>query len=162
MILIYFAKFYYFGTITALRYNMKSELIAIPVFEERISPLLDVSERFVLYEVKDKRVTQRIVINVNAETDRMRIQKLYELGVSVIISGAVSRYLSGIITGTGMRHISWISGPVDEVIVSFLNDTLEPVPPKGGSCGGMMRRGRLIADVLPSARSAETDKKETL
>ena len=140
---------------------MKSELIAIPVFEERISPLLDVSERFVLFEVKDKRITQRIVININAETDRLRIQKLKELGVAVIISGAVSRFLSYIISETGMRHMSWISGPVDEAIESFLNGTLEPVLPKGGSCGGMMRKRRLVAD-MPVKRSADNDKKEIL
>ncbi|PKL17908.1 MAG: hypothetical protein CVV49_08630 [Spirochaetae bacterium HGW-Spirochaetae-5] len=140
---------------------MKSELIAMPVFEERISPLLDVSERFVLFEVKNKRVTQRIVINVNAETDRMRIQKLKELGVALIISGAVSRFLSFIISDIGIRHISWISGPVDEAIESFLNGTLEPVQPKGGSCGGMMRKRKLVAD-LHLKGSVENDKKETL
>jgi len=140
---------------------MKSELIAIPVFEERISPLLDVSERFVIFEVKDKRITQRIVININAETDRLRIQKLKELGVAVIISGAVSRFLSYIISETGMRHISWISGPVDEAIESFLKGTLDPVIPKGGSCGGMMRKRKLVTD-MPVKDLNEKNKKEIL
>lgn len=123
---------------------MKSELIAIPVFEERISPLLDVSERFVLFEVKGSTVTQKIEISINAETDRFRIQKLKELGVAVIISGAVSRYLSHIIIETGMKHIPWINGPVDEVIKSFLNNTLHSVIPENGSCGGMMRNRKLV------------------
>lgn len=139
---------------------MNSKLIAIPIFEERISPLLDVSERFVLFEVKDKSVTQRIVISINAETDRMRIFKLKELGVDLIISGAVSRYLSHIITGMGMRHIPWISGPVDDVIKSFLNDTLHSIPPEKGSCGGMMRKGKLIKDTEYSKESLKKDLKE--
>ena len=128
---------------------MKSKLIAIPVFEERISPLLDVSSRFVLYEINKGAVTQRIVINIDADSDRSRIQKLKEIGVGVIISGAVSRYLSYIITETGIRHIPWNSGPVDEVIKSFLNNTLEPVIPKGGSCGGMMRKRKLTTGSVP-------------
>ncbi len=141
---------------------MKSKLIAIPVFEERISPLLDVSERFVLFEVKGNAVTQRIVINLNADSDRMRIQKLKEIGVAVIISGAVSRYLSYIISETGIKHIPWISGPVDEVIKSYLNNTLQSVLPEKGSCGGMMRKRKLISGAVCGKETSENDKKEAI
>ena len=140
---------------------MNSELIAIPVFEERISPLLDVSERFVLFEVSDGLVTQRIVINVTADSDRMRIQKLKEIGVAVIISGAVSRYLANIISDMGLIHVPWISGPVDEVIKLFLNDKLNPVFPQKGSCGGMMRKGKLVADSI-SGKGPEKNKEEII
>lgn len=119
---------------------MKSELIAIPVFEERISPLLDVSERFVLFELGNNAVIQKVVINIQGESDRGRILRLKELGVAVIICGAVSRYLTGIINVAGLRLIPWISGPVDEVISSFVNNTLIAAFPPEGSCGGMMRR----------------------
>jgi len=118
---------------------MYNELIAMPIFEERISPLLDVSETFVIYEVNNRKITQRAVININAMSERMRIQKLKEIGVSLIISGAVSRYLSYIISGCDIKHIPWASGPVDEVIESYLNDTLLTVKPTGGSCGGILR-----------------------
>jgi predicted Fe-Mo cluster-binding NifX family protein len=141
---------------------MKSELIAMPVFEERISPLLDVSERFALFEVKDKMITQKIIININAETDRMRIHKLKELGVAVIISGAVSRYLSYIIDENGIKHIPWISGRIDEVIKSFLNNTLQSVPPENGSCGGMMRKRKLIAGDACIKEPGINNKKENV
>jgi len=141
---------------------MKSELIAIPVFEERVSPLLDVSEKFVIYEIKDGLITQRIIININADSDRMRIQKLKEIGVAVIISGAVSRYLANIIVDTGLRHVPWISKPVDEVINSFLNDTLESVFPAKGSCGGMLRKGKLISDTACCKEEIKNNKKEIL
>jgi len=140
---------------------MKSELVAIPVFDERISPLLDVSERFVLFEVKDCTVAQRIVVSINAVNERSRIQKLKELGVAVIISGAVSRYLSHIIMENGIRHIPWISGPVDAAIESFLNNTLHSVLPENGSCGGMIRkRKRFAADYEEPQKNK--DKKEIL
>jgi len=141
---------------------MKSKLIAIPVFEERISPLLDVSERFVLFEVTGNAVTQKIVININSETERLRIQKLKEIGVAVIICGAVSRYLSYIISETGIKHIPWISGPVDEVIKSFIDNTLQSVLPAKGSCGGMMRKRKLVTGAACGNGSAENDKKEII
>ena len=139
---------------------MKSELIAIPVFEERISPLLDVAERFVIYEVNEKHITQKIIINLNAVTERFRIQKLKELGVSVIISGAVSRYLSYIIDESGIRHIPWINGRIDDVIISYLENTLTPVIPEKGSCGGMMHKRRLQAGTECGKGSEKYQKKE--
>ena len=141
---------------------MKSELVAIPVFEERISPLLDVSERFVLFEVRESAVSQKIEISINAETERFRIQKLKELGVVVIISGAVSRYLSHIIIEAGMKHIPWISGPVDEVIKSFLNNTLLSVPPENGSCGGMMRKRKPVSNTAFPNETLNKENKEIL
>ena len=141
---------------------MKSKLIAIPVFEERISPLLDVSERFVLFEVKENEVTQKIVIKLNVDSDRMRILKLKEIGVAVIISGAVSRYLSHIISETGIKHIPWISGPVDEVIESYLDNTLQSVLPEKGSCGGMMRKRKLVTGAACGNGAAENKKKEII
>lgn len=141
---------------------MKSELVAMPVYEERISPLLDVSERFVIFEVKGEAVTQKIEISIDAENERFRIRKLKELGVSVIISGAVSRYLSHIITGTGLKLIPWISGPADDVIKSFLDNTLISVLPEKGSCGGMMRRRKLVSGNGCGAQTSNNDKKGIL
>ena len=118
---------------------MNNELIALPVFEERISPLLDVSEKFVIYEINDKKITQKAIVNINATSERVRIEKLRDIGVSLIISGAVSRYLSYIITECGLKHIAWASGPVDEVINLYLNNTLVTSRPASGSCGGMLK-----------------------
>jgi len=141
---------------------MESQLIAIPVYEDRISPLLDVSERFVLFEVRDKMITQRIVISINAESERMRIHKLKELGIGVIISGAVSRYLSFIIVETGIRLILWISGRVDDAIDLFLNNTLQPVRPERGSCGGMMRKRKLVQNITFGSDPAKNERKEII
>ena len=141
---------------------MKSELIAIPVFEERISPLLDVSERFVIFEVKDSEVIQKIEVSIKAETERFRIQKLKELGVAVVISGAVSRYLSHIIIEAGITHIPWINGRVNDVINSYLNNTLESILPEKGSCGGMMRKGKLITGAVCGKESALNEEKEII
>lgn len=121
---------------------MNNELIAMPIFEERISPLLDVSEKFVIYEINDKKVTQKAIVNINAVSERARVEKLRDIGVSLIISGAVSRYLSYIITECGLKHIAWASGPVDEVINLYLNNTLVTSRPESGSCAGILKSGK--------------------
>jgi len=115
---------YCFGTIIA-KYNiMNNELIAIPVFQERISPLLDEARRFALFEISDGIITQKIVLNVDLETDAMRICKLKDMGVTTLISGAVSGYLSRYIVEKGVRHFPWVNGTIDEVIEIYLKGGL--------------------------------------
>jgi len=103
---------------------MNNELIAIPVFQERISPLLDEARRFALFEISDGIITQKILLNVDLETDAMRICKLKDMGVTTLISGAVSGYLSRYIVEKGVRHFPWVNGTIDEVIEAYLSGGL--------------------------------------
>lgn len=103
---------------------MNNELIAIPIFQERISPLLDEARRFALYEIADGIITQKIILNVDIETDAMRICKLKDIGVTAIISGAVSGYLSRYIVEKGLRHYPWVKGTIDEAIEAYLEGGL--------------------------------------
>lgn len=103
---------------------MNNELIAIPVFQERISPLLDEARRFALFEISDGIITQKIILNVDLDTDAMRICKLKDIGVTSIICGAVSGYLSRFIVDKGLRHFPWIIGSVDEAIKLYLEGGL--------------------------------------
>ncbi|HPF05083.1 MAG TPA: NifB/NifX family molybdenum-iron cluster-binding protein [Spirochaetota bacterium] len=113
-----------YGMINAYNMIMNNELIAIPVFQEHISPLLDEARRFALYEVCNSEIIQKIVINVDLETDAMRISKLKDMGVTTLISGAVSGYLSRFIVEKGLRHFPWVSGTVEEVIQQYLQGEL--------------------------------------
>ena len=61
--------------------SMKNELVAIPVFQDRISPLLDVANRFVIFEIVDNEISQKMVVFVHDDCERLRIEKLKELGV---------------------------------------------------------------------------------
>lgn len=140
---------------------MDSELIAMPVFEERISPLLDVSEKFVIYEINDRKITQRAVLNINSVSERTRIQKLKEIGVSVIISGAVSRYLSYIIIDSGMKHIPWASGPVDDVIKSYITGSLVTTRPEEGSCGGILKKRKKGTGIICRMQEEKIYKEES-
>lgn len=121
---------------------MNSEFIAIPEFQERVSPLLDEARRFILLEVSEGRIVQKSAVTLSQESAALRIAKLREIGVTVIISGAVSGYLSRVISENRLHHYSWVSGPVDEVIAAYLSgnlklsaDCAKPCRGTGRSCG---------------------------
>jgi predicted Fe-Mo cluster-binding NifX family protein len=105
---------------------MKHEMVALPVYKDRISPLLDVAKKFVVYEIDEGEIRQKITINIHTDDEPVRIEKLKDIGVSVIISGAVSDFMSGIIREKGINLISWTNGPVDDIIESYLKGMLKP------------------------------------
>jgi len=130
---------------------MNTQIVAIPEFQDRISPLLDESRRFILLELSDGRVVQRSTVSLKAESAALRVAKLREIGVTVIISGAVSGYLSRVISENGFQHYSWVSGPVDEVIAAWFEGSLKlspdctkPCRGTGRSCGRGIVNGKKI------------------
>ncbi|HOP62678.1 MAG TPA: hypothetical protein PK358_08880 [Spirochaetota bacterium] len=123
---------------------MNSELIAIPVFHERISPLLDEARRFALFEIVDGTISQKIVITVDLETDAMRICKLKDMGVTAIVCGVVSGYLSRFIVEKGLRHYPWVNGPADEIIQLYIKGELAECHAGMRKCEGKRRAGCCI------------------
>lgn len=129
-------------------YSMKSELIAVPVFQNRVSPLLDVSSRYAIFEAEDGQIKQKMDISLNTEGETRRVEKLKEIGVNTIICGAVSGCVAHIINEKGMRLLPMIYGPVDEIIEHYLTDTLGPYCTGTGGCtmGKRQRQGKCGRD----------------
>ncbi len=123
---------------------MKNEMVAIPVYRERVSPLLDVSRKYAIFEIVDNEMKQKLLVELHAESEPLRIDKLKELGVSVIICGAISDFVTRLVLGRGIRLISWVNGPVDEIIELYTGDALE-LSRRGARGRGCARRRRACA-----------------
>ncbi len=142
---------------------MKIEMIAVPVFQDRISPLMDVSNRYMIYETEDGEIKQKIDINLNADAEPQRVEKLKDIGVDTIICGAISGYVAGIVGEKGMRLLPMIYGPIDEVIDSYLHNTLGSYCPGPTDCAGRKRKSRgPCPDGNGMKRGCRRKEKETL
>jgi predicted Fe-Mo cluster-binding NifX family protein len=62
------------------------------------------------------------------------------MGVTTLISGAVSGNLSRFIVEKGVRHYPWVNGTVDEVITAYLNGGLTECFGGKKRCEGGRRR----------------------
>ncbi len=121
---------------------MMHELVAVPVHQERISPLMDVAQKFAIFELEDGEIRQKMIVDIHVEMEPCRIEKLREIGVTLIICGAASGFVSKLIAERGIRLISWASGPVDEVIERYLNnDIISCCAGAPGLGRGRRRRG---------------------
>jgi len=101
--------------------SLEAMRLAVPIWGDRVSPLFDVARRLLLVEVDRGLVVSKMEHDV-AATDRVR--STTQLGVDLLICGAVSRELERMLVSAGVDVISDICGSVDEVVDAFLADTL--------------------------------------
>ena len=118
--------------------------VCVPIWAGRVSPVLDVARRLVVAELEAGNEISRKEEPV-AETDIFRrAQRIRELGVDMLICGAVSRPLEDMLRANGVQVIPWVCGPVDDVLELFISgQPLSPDYLMPGCCGrGQRGRGR--------------------
>lgn len=121
--------------------------IAVPTWAGRVSPVFDVARELLVVDIEQSGPSHREVQPLREDGVRQRVEELAQLGIEVLICGAISRPLEIMLAGAGIRVIAHVCGDSDEVIEAFLNDRLEHNPahrlpgcrPAGA---GMMRRRR--------------------
>jgi predicted Fe-Mo cluster-binding NifX family protein len=93
---------------------------AFSVWDNRIAPVFDVSRQILLVETKAGRINSE---RREALADTIPEQKaacLAELGVDILVCGAVSRPLQEMLAAYGIRVIPFLAGDLREVIGAWL------------------------------------------
>lgn len=116
--------------------------VAIPVLNERVSPVFDAAGHLVLVDIEDgmERIRREETLQESFLTQRAR--RIAELGVNVLICGAISRPLSAVLAASGVTVIPWTAGPVDEVLAAYLKGRLPDARWMMPGCGGRGQRHR--------------------
>ena len=105
--------------------------------------MFDVAKRLILAEVDGGLVNGRAEANLPAMNPGLRARHLAELGVDVLICGAISWPMEAGLRAAGIRVIRQTCGWVEDVLRAFaaggLNERAFLMP---GCCGRRNRRGR--------------------
>ena len=115
--------------------------IAIPTWQGRVSPVFDSSQQMLVVDVSDGAEIGRSEQPLRGDLPPQRAACLSRLGVDVLICGAISRPLAGMIAASGITLMPFVSGECDEVLGAYLRGEL-PSPQflMPGCCGGRRRR----------------------
>jgi predicted Fe-Mo cluster-binding NifX family protein len=120
--------------------------IAIPVWEGRISPVLDVAENLLLIDVDNGQQAGRSVEKVGSLLLPQRARQISELEVDIVICGAISRALTDMLSTSGITVLPCIMGEVEDVLSSYLNDGVSDprffMPGYTGPAGRRRRYGK--------------------
>ena len=98
--------------------------IAVPIWEDRVSPVLDSSSRLLVVEVEEENESSRFETILDAQDMSRRCYRIQGLGVDTLICGAVSRPLLRRLMASGIRIIAGISGNLDEVLAAYFSGDL--------------------------------------
>lgn len=90
--------------------------IAMPVWENKISPVLDTASRLLVVELKEGGDMSRFEIYLDERDLSKRCSRITGLGVDTLICGAVTRHFSDMLKALGVDLITGISGQPDEVL----------------------------------------------
>ncbi len=98
---------------------------AIPVWGSQLSPVFDFAQRILVVESERGREVLRFARDLPKESISFRSERLRDLGVDVLICGAVSNPLAKMITGSGITLVPWKCGPAEEVLEAYFSGSLE-------------------------------------
>jgi predicted Fe-Mo cluster-binding NifX family protein len=98
--------------------------IAIPYWQDRISPVFDNANRLLLVNIENGREIMREETQIMEKEPLARVKYLHTLGADVLICGAISRSLQLALDSEGITVIAQICGPVDEVINAYTRNQL--------------------------------------
>ena len=114
--------------------------IALAVWKNRISPVFDSARALIVAEVENETINNRKYIHIQTHMPHNRAVELFELGVNVLICGAISRIYEKMIELQGIKVIPFIAGNVNQVIESYLKGKLNSRNFRMPGCGNMCRK----------------------
>lgn len=98
--------------------------IAIPIRDGFVSPAFDFARRLLVVEFGDSLETQRFERELAPEPNAQRAARLMGLQVKLLICGAISRDLAQWVLEAGIEILSYVSGPIDEVVKAYAEGRL--------------------------------------
>jgi predicted Fe-Mo cluster-binding NifX family protein len=129
--------------------------LAIPIWDDRVSPVLDTASRLLLIEVENGAETSRFEVLLEEKELARRCLRIQGLGVNVLICGAVSRPFLKMLVSSGITLIPEISGAVEEVLQAYFKGTLSQTRFLMPGC----KRGKVSAGICrrPSIGHSDRD-----
>ena len=98
--------------------------IAIPVWEDKVSPVLDTASRLLVVELEDQKEASRLETYLDEQDLSRRCVRIRRLGVDTLICGAISRGFSKILEASGIHIVPGISGHPEDVLDAYLRGNL--------------------------------------
>jgi len=98
--------------------------VALTVWENRISPLFDSARSLFIVEVENGKVLRKYYEPFNSDVPFSKPAKLSDLGVQVLVCGAVSESLANMVEAQGIRTVPFVAGEVNRVLDAYLKGIL--------------------------------------
>jgi len=98
--------------------------IAVSIWEDKVSPVLDTATKLLITESGTQKKRSRFEVFLIKKDISQRCSFIRGLEIDVLICGAVSRIFSWMLKASGIKIISGISGPAEDVLEAYFHGNL--------------------------------------
>ena len=114
--------------------------VAIATWAGRISPVFDAARHLLVVEIEGGAEIGRREIVLGETPAPGLAKRLADLGVDVLICGAISWPLEAMVAATGVRVVPQMCGPTEGVLGAFVTGPWPQRAFRMPGCGGRRRR----------------------
>ncbi len=104
--------------------------------------MFDVAERLLVVNIANGREVSRHEELITETVVSCRAARLAELGVDILVCGAVSRPLEEMISAAGIQMVPWRCGAVENVLQALVSGQLKEEAHLMPGCCSRRRQGR--------------------
>ena len=101
------------------------ERVAIPVFESRVSPVLDSCQRMVVVDIEEGCEIRRQELNLDKMSIHERIEVMVRWGIRKIICAGVSDVMCRFLASKNITLVSGIAGELERIINAYICNRLD-------------------------------------
>ncbi len=99
--------------------------IAVAVWGSEVSPVFDFAHRIIVVQCEEAHEKARYRYGLPEKSMASRVERLRELGVNVLLCGAISNPLAKMVREQGILLIPWKCGLIEDVLLAYFSGTLE-------------------------------------
>jgi predicted Fe-Mo cluster-binding NifX family protein len=93
--------------------------VALPVWQGQVSSVFDFAHKLLVIELKNGGETDSQEIVLVEQSGPERAATLKQLGVGVLICGAISRPLAEMINGSGIQVLPFVKGSAEQIMNAY-------------------------------------------
>jgi len=99
--------------------------VAIPIWDGRVSPVMDTARQLLVIELADGSEVSRTVVDIPQANISGRTGFVSDLSIDVLICGAISHQFEQMLAASGIKAHPWFRGDIDEIIAAYHSGILQ-------------------------------------
>ena len=118
------------------------ERIALPIFQARISPVLDACRDLIVVDIEDGKEEKRMTVSLAEMSREERCAAIAGRNIDTIICAGISDRMSCYLENRGIHLVSGVAGNIDRIVAAYRQGRLceerylmpgrrRPYPPEG-------------------------------